>query len=347
MGMLAVWIAMTILYVMFNILDELRATQGAYGSGDALWFIVLTTPRMAYQIFPVSALLGALVGVGGLAASNELVAFRTSGVSRLRLALAGIAGAMLLTIPVMIMGEWVAPAAEHQARAFRLAKKVDQAVIGGPRGMWLRDGAEIVNIQRPLLYADRGQQSIQFKKVVIYHFSDDIDLQTITRAKSASHDGETWTLERVLTVDLDETGARSSFAKSKPWKTEVKPELLDSAVMRPKALSLKSLWEYLGYLGENGLDDRLYQSAFWEKVLFPFSVIALVLAGMPFVFGSARSQSLGVRLFFGTSLGGLFVIVSRATQKFGNVYDVHALPTMLLPSLLIAVAAIIVLRRSV
>lgn len=347
LGLVTVWIAMTVLFILFNLLGELRSTQNDYGSGDAIWFIALTIPRMAYQIFPVSALLGALVGVGGLAATNELVAFRTSGVSRLRLALAALAGAMLVTIPVMIMGEWLAPAAEQQARAFRLSEMVGQAIIGGPRGMWMRDGNDIVNIQLPLLSANRGEQSVEFKNIVIYNFSEDIDLNAITRADNATHNGDSWTLEKVTTVNFSESGAQLSRSEQQIWPTEVKPELLDSAVTRPKLLSLRSLWKYLGYLGENGLDDRVYQAAFWEKAFFPFTVIALVLAGMPFVFGAARSQNLGVRLFFGMALGGIFMIVNRAVQKFGNVYDLPALLTIVLPPLLLALAAILILRRSV
>ena len=347
MGLLAIWLAMTLLFVMFNLLDELRSTQSDYGTNDVFWFIALTTPRMAYQIFPVSALLGALVGVGGLAAANELVAFRTSGVSRLRLALAALAGATMVTIPVMIMGEWVAPAAEQQARAFRLSEMVGQAIIGGPRGMWMRDGQDIVNIQLPLLSANRGEQSVEFKNIVIYKFSQEIDLRAITRADNATHNGESWTLENVSTVNFSDSGAQLKRIDQQLWPTEVKPELLDSAVTRPKLLSLRSLWGYLGYLGENGLDDHVYQTAFWEKALFPFTVIALVLAGMPFVFGPARSHNMGVRLFFGMALGGLFMIVNRAVQKFGSVYDLPPLLTIVLPPLLLAIVAILILRRSV
>jgi lipopolysaccharide export system permease protein len=347
LGLLAVWLAMTLLFVMFNLLDELRSTQSDYGTNDVFWFIALTTPRMAYQIFPVSALLGALVGVGGLAAANELVAFRTSGVSRLRLALAALAGATMVTIPVMIMGEWLAPAAEQQARAFRLSEMVGQAIIGGPRGMWMRDGQDIVNIQLPLLSANRGEQSVEFKNIVIYNFSRDIDLQAITRAENATHNGESWTLENVSTVNFNKSGAQLKHIDQQHWPTEVKPELLDSAVTRPKLLSLRSLWGYLRYLGENGLDDHVYQAAFWEKAFFPFTVIALVLAGMPFVFGPARSHNMGVRLFFGMALGGLFMIVNRAVQKFGSVYDLPPVLTVVLPPLLLAIVAILILRRSV
>ena len=347
LGTLAIWLGLTLLFILFAILGEVRDTQNDYTTTDALWFVTLTIPRMAYEVFPVSALLGALVGVGGLAAANELVAFRTSGVSRLRLALAALAGTLSLSVPVMIMGEWVAPAAEHQARAFRLSEKVGQAIIGGPRGMWMRDGANIVNIQLPLLSADRGEQSVDFNNVVIYAFADSIDLQSVTRAARATHDNATWTLQEVTEVRFDEQGAQSAYTGERAWDTQVKPELLDSAVTRPVKLSLRSLSGYLDYLQKNGLDATVYEAAFWEKVLYPFSIIALVLAGMPFVFGAARTHNVGVRMFFGMVLGGLFMIVSRLMQSFGEAYQVHALFTNALPPLLLGMAAIFILRRSV
>ena len=116
---------------------------------------------------------------------------------------------------------------------------------------------------------------------------------------------------------------------------------------RPKLLSVSSWWEYLEFLGENGLDDAVYQAAFWERVMYPFTVFALVLGGMPFLFGPARSHNVGVRLFFGMSLGGLFVIVSRGIQKFGGAYDLPAPLTVSIPIVVLVLAAILILRRSV
>ena len=77
LGTLGTWFALTLLFLIFGLLAELRDTQNDYGTMDALWVVALTTPQVAYQISPVSALLGALVGVGGQAAANERVAVRT------------------------------------------------------------------------------------------------------------------------------------------------------------------------------------------------------------------------------------------------------------------------------
>lgn len=346
-GILLVWLGLTLLIVLFDLMSELRSLRGAYDTKDAFWYMLLMAPHVSYQVFPVSALLGALLGVGGLAAANELVAFRTSGVSRLRLAGAAMGGAMLLIIPVTIIAEYIAPAATQQARAFRLNEQVGRVIVGGPRGMWLRDGQDIINIQSPLLQAGPDDQAVSFLDVVIYQFADANRLAGVIRAENASHDGEQWTLEEVSNVHFNDQGAVEEQTATMQWPSEVKPELLDSAITRPSQLSLRSLNSYLAYLGQNGLDDRVYQSVFWERVIFPFASLMLVLAGMPFVFGSSRHHNIGVRLFIGMCLGGLFMIVSRTAQNFGDAYQIPAMVSNALPSVLLGLIAIVVLRRSV
>lgn len=347
LGILLVWVSLTALMMMFNLLAELRDTTVSYSATDVLWFVLQTGPRSAYQIFPVSALMGSLLGIGGLAGANELVAFRTAGVSRLRLAAAGMIGALMITLPVMVIGEWVAPDAEQQARAFRLSQLVGQVIIGGPSGMWMRDGSNIVNIKRPLLAVEQGRQSINFQDVEIHHFDGFTGLQKITRASSATFDGEEWTLEDVSEIGIGAANISLVQHKSLSWVSGVKPDLLESAVTRPPYLSLRVLWDQLHYLQSNGLDDRVYRSAFWEKIIYPFAIIALVLAGMPFVFGSSRQHNLGFRLFIGMTMGGLFMLVNGSVQNLAAAYSLPVALGAALPSAVLMVVAIVVLRRSV
>jgi lipopolysaccharide export system permease protein len=347
LGILLVWVSLTALMMMFGLLGELRDTTASYVASDAFWFVLQTAPRSAYQIFPVSALMGSLLGIGSLASANELVAFRTAGVSRLRLAAAGMAGALLITIPVMAIGEWVAPGAEQQARAYRLSQLVGQMIIGGPSGMWMRDGGDIVNIRRPLLTADRGQQSISFQDIEILHFDGFSGLHKITHAESAFFDGEQWTLDGVSELEISLTEVKSRQLEHTPWVSGVKPELLESAVTRPPYLSIRVLRDQLKYLQSNGLDDRIYQSALWEKIIYPFAIIALVLAGMPFVFGSSRQHNIGFRLFIGMTLGGLFMLVNGAAQNFAAAFSLPVALSTALPSIILMIVAGTVLRRSV
>jgi lipopolysaccharide export system permease protein len=347
LGILLVWISLTALMMMFSVLGELRDTTANYGASDAFWFVFQTGPRLAYQIFPVSALMGSMLGIGSLASANELVAFRISGVSRLRLAAAGLAGAMMISIPIMAVGEWVAPDAEQHARAFKLSQLIGQVIIGGPSGTWMRDGNDIVNIRRPLLTADRGQQTISFLDVEIHHFDGFAGLQKITRAESAFFDGEQWSLENVSVTEISPSGIVPNKFDRIPWVSGVKPELLESAVTRPFYLSIGALWEQLKYLQSNGLDDRIYKAAFWEKISYPFVILALVLAGMPFVFGSGRQHNTGFRLFIGMTLGGVFMLVNAASQNLATAYSLPVVIGTVFPSLILIIISVTVLRRSV
>jgi lipopolysaccharide export system permease protein len=49
---------------------------GHYGFGNAVAVVALSVPRRAYMLFPTAAVIGALMGLGQLAASSELTALR-------------------------------------------------------------------------------------------------------------------------------------------------------------------------------------------------------------------------------------------------------------------------------
>jgi lipopolysaccharide export system permease protein len=345
-AVLTVWLALTLLMLMFGLLQQL-GSSGGQTLFDLFWYILLTTPRLAYQVFPVSALLGALIGLGGLAAGNELVAFRTSGASRLRIAGSTLSATMLLTLFVLFMGERIAPAAEEQARAFKHAQIEGKDLFGGERGIWVRDGSDFVNIRRPLLAADRGEHRMEFRWLVIYSLDDEGRMNELTQVRVAVHDGEQWIFQGVDRIRLGPDGLSGESRATEPWDTTISPDLLDSAVSRPRYMSIRTLVEQLDYLDSNGLDSRVYRSAFWAKLFYPLTVLSLVLAGMPFVFGSARHHSIGVRLFIGMSLGGVFMIVSRVAQNMGDAYELPAVLTTSAPSLLLALVVFAVLRRSV
>jgi lipopolysaccharide export system permease protein len=130
------------------------------------------------------------------------------------------------------------------------------------------------------------------------------------------------------------------------WVSGIKPELLESAVTRPFYLSISALWDQIKYLKSNGLDDRIYQSAIWEKITYPLAIIALVLAGMPFVFGSSRQQNHGFRLFIGMTLGGLFMLVNAGVQNLATAYSLPVGLSIATPSAILMIVAFSVLRRA-
>lgn len=345
-GVLAVWISLTLLMAMFTLIDQLGNTGAEGGLAALLTFVFLKSINGAYIVFPVAALLGAMIGVGGLAAGNELVAFRTAGVSRLRLSGSVLGAVGLLSLGVMALGEFVMPNAEKQANSLEARQlEASQAGTGG-RDIWIRDGEDFIHIGR-FVVTGEALTDTDLREVVRYRFDENRALNRIDRAASAIHDGAQWHLLENTITEVGDAGISRRFEADLPWDASFEPELLSTAVVRPRYMSMRDIRDQIDYLERNGLDRRAYTSVLWTKMLFPFSVLALVLAGMPFLFGSSRTQSMGVRIFIGMSLGGVFMIVSKTMQNLSEAYDLPSWLGAGLPSLVLATVVILVLRRSV
>lgn len=346
-GVLGVWMALTLLMAMFTFLDQLGDAEGGAGLGEVVWYVILKSANAAYIVFPVSALLGAMIGVGALAAGNELVAFRTAGVSRLRLSGSVLGAVFLLTLGVMALGEWVMPRAEQQARLLKETRLEASSVGLGAYGLWIRDGNGFISIGRSVVYADEETPDVTLHNVVQYTFNDRSELQRVDRAESAVHDGSQWRLRDASRVAIENGRIERMRQEETAWDVGFAPEMLATTVVRPRYMSIRDIVDQLRYLERNGLDNRAYGSVLWTKVLFPFTVLALVLAGMPFLFGSSRTQSLGLRIFIGMSLGGVFMIVSKTMQNFSEAYTLPSVVGAAAPSLVLAVVVVLILRRSV
>ena len=70
------------LFSFFSIVDQLEETgRGSYGVTQALLYVLLTTPKLAYELFPIAVVIGSMTALGILAQNSELAVIRTSGVS--------------------------------------------------------------------------------------------------------------------------------------------------------------------------------------------------------------------------------------------------------------------------
>lgn len=310
-----------------------------YGALQAVSYVIMTLPRRAFDLFPTAALLGALLGVGSLAVSSELVALRASGVSRGRISAAALGACLLLAVPMMLVGEWLAPAAEQSAQELKVTRQAQNLSIGGPSGLWVRRGDAVINAERLL---ETGALS----GVTVLEFDGSRRLQAVTRAALAQPLPEGWQLTRVERTVLDAGRARTESSARETWPELVDPELLRVAALKPEHLSIRALERYIDYLDANGLQAYRYEQAFWNRVIYPVTVLALVIAGLPFVFGPLRQGGFGLRVFLGIAIGLVFFLFNRTLSRFGAVYDLDPLAVTLLPPLLVAAAATLYLRRT-
>ena len=324
---------------LFAFIDEMKDISATYTLLDAGSFVMLTAPRRVYDMLPMSALIGCLVGLGSLASSSELTIMRAAGVSLGRIVWAVMKPMLLLMIAGVLVGEYVAPVTEDMAQSNRsLAQGTDDAQ-GGRYGVWHRQGQEFIHI-------NSVQPSGVLYGVTRYRFDNERHMQQASFSKRAKYANGVWNLEEVTTTVFHPDNTEIVTTPTERWDVSLSSQLLSTLVLPPDSLSISGLWSYSHYLAEQGLNNGRYWLAFWTKVLQPLVTVALVLMAISFIFGPLRSVTLGQRVFTGVLVGFTFRIAQDLLGPSSLVFGFSPLFAVLVPSAICAVAGVWLLRRA-
>ncbi len=321
-------------------LDEIG--QGAYTLGTAAGYVAWTIPRRAFEMFPIAAVIGGLLGLGSLAPTSELTALRAGGMSKLRICAGAVAAVAILVLAVVALGETAAPWGERQAQTLAAGAKSRDLIATGRSGLWAREGESLLNARRGEVRAE----GVSLYDVRVYEFTPAGQLERIVTAERADHRGGAWTLAGVVRLRFEPESVASESVASLPWPSTLDPDLLSQSVIRPQYLSARDLAASVAYLRRNGLDASAFESAFWERMFYPVNALVIVFAVLPFAFGALRSGGLGKRLFIGIVLAVGWYFFQRMVVNVATVYGVDHRIVHALPALVLVAAAVLYFRRT-
>ncbi|CAN7474172.1 LPS export ABC transporter permease LptG [Pseudomonas sp. LjRoot71] len=327
------------LALLFAFIDELGDVEGGYSLLDASWYVLLTAPRRLYEMLPMAALIGCLIGLGSLASNSELTIMRAAGVSIGRIVWAVMKPMLVLMLVGVLIGEYLAPYTENQAQASRAMAQGGGEAQTAKRGLWHRQGQEYVHI-------NAVQPNGVLFGVTRYRFDENKRMLSASFARRAQYEGDHWQLEEVATTHFQERSSEVIKQDSERWDVELTPQLLGTVVLAPDALSITGLWGYIHYLAEQGLNNSQYWLSFWTKVLQPLVTAALVLMAISFIFGPLRSVTLGQRVFAGVLVGFVFRIAQDLLGPSSLVFGFSPLFAVLIPAGICALVGIWLLRRA-
>jgi uncharacterized RDD family membrane protein YckC len=184
------------LYIFITQQDEIGV--GTYTLEDAFLYVGLNLPKYAFDMLPIAALIGALLALGNMARSMELIVVRAAGVSVARIAMWVAGAGVILMLLTGILGELVAPQMEQYGRRMKTFEKYRDYSLAGNRSAWAKDADTIVSV---------GQQSgdNRYGGVYVFNFDPQHRLRSIGRASSASIDPDNvWRLENYRESRFDE-----------------------------------------------------------------------------------------------------------------------------------------------
>ncbi|MDP8985042.1 MAG: LPS export ABC transporter permease LptG [Pseudomonadota bacterium] len=313
---------------------------GNYNAGDAFLFTLLNVPEQAFEVMPIAAMIGALMGLGNLAAGSELVVTRASGISVWRIAWpVGLAG-LTLALAMYGIGEYVAPPMAQLAKREKTTSKLADISFAGSSSAWVKDGNLIMRVQT-------GEVDRAFGGVSLFELDGSNRLLSVRRAERISvADPGHWQLHNVSTTRFTDDRVASQTVPEITMTSSVNPDFLGLAATDPDLLTLRGLASYIDHLRRNKLGTVPYEIGFWSRIARLFAVIVVTLLALPFVFGPLRSSGAGARTVIGVLLGVVFFLINGMVEKGGQLFGMNPMLVGWLPTAVIGMGTVIAIFRT-
>lgn len=326
------------LAALFEFIAELDDTQGNYQTPQAILYTALRLPNLAFEMLPVAALIGSLLGLGALAGNSEIIVMRSAGLSVRQLSgMAAFSGAVMLVL-TGLLGEFIGPPLDFYARNMRVEARYLQEDESIGNATWVKDGSVF-------LHLEKVNPDFQFGSLYMYTFKDD-QLQAIAIAENSGIDtDDRWVLENVRETRFQGDGVKVLKESRAVESFEVNAELLGSALAKPLSLSAREMLDYIDYLKRNELDATQYETEFWYRIARTATVLIMPVLALAFVFGSLRTGGAGGRLMIGVVIGLAYYLASETLANSGQVFNLNPILVTWLPSIVLFTVTLIALSR--
>jgi lipopolysaccharide export system permease protein len=324
----AVVLVLGALFVFIDQQDDVGT--GHYTALAALGYTLLNLPQLAYELLPILALIGSLLGLGSLARGSEVTVIRATGVSVVRLAGIALTAGLVLVIIEVLLGEFLAPPLQQAAREQKAFSRLSNVSFGGGSGAWVRDGDLILNVA-----GQSGQR--QFGSMQIFELSPQHRLLALGHARGATAGAKgKWLLTDYAESRFNGDVVTTSPAGQRLLESNVSAGFLGLAVEDPKQLTSRALWRLISYFRTNGLDAREYLFAFWSRIARTVAIAFSVVLAIPFVLGALRSAAAGTRMMLGLILGIAFFLLQRLIESIPVVFNLNPVALAWFPTVLLA-----------
>jgi lipopolysaccharide export system permease protein len=341
------------LFFFFDFVDELPnvgKAGAAYRLTQALAYVALMVPSHLYELLPIAVLIGTIFVMARLAQSSEYTILRTSGLGPWRALRTLLALGLIFALLTFAAGDYVAPAADRTAQLIKA--RLEGRLSIGQTGAWLKEKQPFhtYNVNVRALTPDGDMQGVR-----IFEYDSRGFLVSITQAlKGHFTGGGGWLLDNAERTEFTPSGDVARVDRIKlptlRWPTEITPEMVSVALLKPERMGTIDLFEYIRHLEENSQTSQRYEIEFWRKVFYPLSCIVMVVLALPFAYLHFRAGGITSYVFGGVLIGISFFLLNNVFGYIGNLQNWRPWLTAAAPGLLYSLFSLgafgwLVLRR--
>jgi len=338
MVVLVVWLS---IYSFFSFLSELNSVeQQGYTIFSAFKYVLFQLPEVAYNQASPVILMGCILGMGHLATTSQLLVFRVSGDSILKITSLTLKNALIYVILLIAMGEFIAPISSNFAENIRSNALGKGSISINESGFWIRDGDNFINAQKNI-------DGKLFTGITVIEVNTSNKIETVIKSENALFDLNSLDMNNVDIFSIEDSSLFDNIS-SKERKSYSKfvsfdQDLINSFEKNPKDLKIWTLVKQIQFLSDNKLRSGIFEVELYKRLIRPITLIAMILLAMLFIFGSARDVTIGRKIFFGAALGLSFEMLSRVTSAMALSFDINPLISSILPSTLVILISLTLL----
>jgi len=292
---------------------KILAAAGA-GDGDLWRYASLRFPVLVSQFLPFTVLIAALITFSTLAATSQVVAMGTLGLSPHQTLAPVLAVGALCGIFHFAWNEAVAmPAARHlsvwQASGYGTGRPVS-GLRGEITWITVRDG-----VMRARISLEDG--GLALEDVAIFQTAATGELSEVTLATGGflGNDG-VGDLREARTIDLATKALHAAaFAD---WKPGITPAHLLYRQPVPEETAFPELWRAIRVASMIGRDTRTLWAEFNHKLARPFASVLMPLIATLAAFGLARTNTVLTRAAAALAIGFAYFIFDNSLMSMAR-----------------------------
>ncbi|MEP5764487.1 MAG: LPS export ABC transporter permease LptG [Halieaceae bacterium] len=340
-GWLLVLLVLAAVFGLTSFIQELERTRFDYDALAVARYTLLTLPQQLVSLAPVIALLGSIVALASMDRYNELTIVSCAGVPRARLLRAIAIPTVALMATLWVCMEYVTPNLHQNAEQQRHALRYRNDVRIPDGGVWSRNGRRYIHLGKMHEGGVPGD-------IDLYEFNELGQLSRALHARTAIVSADRrWLLQ----------GVREKRLVDGKMQTRGMPELeienlwaaaeLPTLILSKESMTLSVLYSYSQFRASNGRPMLHYLGTFWQKLMMPLTVAAMVLLATPLSanLGSRRDRNFGFNMGLGALIGVLFYLGAEILFALGRLLNLSIPLVAAAPALLIFSCACLLLHR--
>ena len=340
-GWLIVFPVLAAVFGLLGFIQELERVNATYDTLAVVKYTLLTLPQRILGLAPVIALLGTIIALASLDKTNELTVIRCAGVS-LRKFIGAIALPTLALMALLWVSlEFVAAPLHQQGEELRYTLRRQNPELIPDGGVWAKSDKRYIHLGKMLQGYVPGD-------IDLYEFGDNGELlRTLHASKAIVSPDRRWTFKDVRKKELVDGKLQTTQIPELEIANLWSPEELPTLTLTDESMSLTALHRYSQYLRSNDRSYQQYLSAFWQRLIMPLTVAAMVLLAIPVSIssGAGRNANFGIKMGIGAAVGILFYLGAQIVFALGLLLQLNIPMVTLVPTVIVTLCAAILLAR--